>query len=54
MLSENASLEEAAMNLFTGLRWFENQEVDLILTEFVPDIGLGKAINDRLKRASYK
>jgi L-threonylcarbamoyladenylate synthase len=25
-----------------------------IIAEFVPDYGLGRAINDRLKRAAYK
>jgi L-threonylcarbamoyladenylate synthase len=52
VLSEKASLDEAAKNLFAGLRWFENQDIDLIITEDVPDEGLGKAINDRLNRAS--
>ena len=52
VLSEKASLDEAAMNLFAGLRWFETQDVDLVITENVPDEGLGKAINDRLNRAS--
>lgn len=54
VLSEKADLHEAAMNLFAGLRWFEGQEIDIIITEPVPDIGLGRAINDRLKRASFK
>ncbi|MEX1241360.1 MAG: Sua5 family C-terminal domain-containing protein, partial [Cyclobacteriaceae bacterium] len=27
--------------------------VDVILAEYVPDSGLGRAINDRLRRASY-
>lgn len=54
VLSENGNLSEAATKLFTGLRWFESQDIDVILTELVPDEGLGKAINDRLKRASYK
>jgi len=52
VLSEKASLDEAAMNLFAALRWFETQDVDLVITEKVPDEGLGKAINDRLNRAS--
>ena len=52
VLSKEASLDEAAGNLFSALRWFEDQDIDIILTEKVPDIGLGKAINDRLKRAS--
>lgn len=52
VLSEKASLDEAAMNLFAALRWFETQDINLIITEKVPDEGLGKAINDRLNRAS--
>ena len=52
VLSETAGLDEAARNLFTALRWFETQDVDLVITEKVPDEGLGKAINDRLNRAS--
>ncbi|RLD24126.1 MAG: threonylcarbamoyl-AMP synthase [Bacteroidetes bacterium] len=54
VLSEKASLDEAAKNLFSGLRWFETQDIDLVLTENVPNEGLGKAINDRLNRASIK
>lgn len=52
VLSEKVSLDEAAMNLFAGLRWFESQDIDIVITEKVPDKGLGKAINDRLNRAS--
>jgi L-threonylcarbamoyladenylate synthase len=52
VLSEIASLDEAATNLFAALRWFETQDIDLVIAEKVPDIGLGKAINDRLSRAS--
>ena len=54
VLSEKGSIKEAATNLFTGLRWFEDKDVDLVLTEMVPNSGLGMAINDRLKRASIK
>ena len=53
VLSENGDLSEAATRLFTGLRCFESQDIDLIITELVPDTGLGRAINDRLNRASY-
>lgn len=52
VLSETANLDEAAVKLFSALRWFEDQDIDIIITEEVPDIGLGRAINDRLKRAS--
>ncbi len=54
VLSPSESLGEAAQNLFKSLRWMANQPVDIILTEFVPNHGLGRAINDRLTRASSK
>lgn len=54
VLSKEASLTEAAVNLFSGLRWFETQDIDIIITEKVSNKGLGKAINDRLTRASTK
>ena len=46
------NLEEAAKNLFSSLRALDKMPIQVILGELVPDIGLGKAINDRLKRAS--
>ncbi len=54
ILSPSGSLEEAARNLFSALRRLEKLPVDVILAEFVPDIGLGRAINDRLRRAAYR
>lgn len=52
ILSEKGILEEAARNLFAALRTLDSLEVEVILAEFVPNEGLGKAINDRLKRAA--
>lgn len=52
VLSPSGSLEEAAKNLFAALRDLDKKLVDVILVELVPDEGLGKAINDRLKRAA--
>lgn len=52
VLSESGNLNEAAANLFRHLRSFEGMDVDVILAEEVPDKGLGRAINDRLRRAS--
>jgi L-threonylcarbamoyladenylate synthase len=52
VLSELGNLEEAAKNLFAALRELDKKNIDLILAEVVPEIGLGKAINDRLRRAS--
>ncbi len=50
-LSTSGDLNEAAKNLFASMRKFDSMPVDLILAEEVPDTGLGRAINDRLRRA---
>jgi L-threonylcarbamoyladenylate synthase len=52
VLSFSGDLNEAAQKLFSALRELDKSPVDIILTEKVPDFGLGRAINDRLKRAS--
>jgi L-threonylcarbamoyladenylate synthase len=52
ILSPHGDLHEAAVNLFAFMRRFEEFPVDLILAEQLPDIGLGRAINDRLRRAA--
>ena len=52
ILSPSGQLSEAAQNLFSALRTLDKMSIDIILAEPVPDIGLGKAINDRLRRAS--
>jgi L-threonylcarbamoyladenylate synthase len=52
ILTPSGKLEEAAQNLFSGLRELDKLPVDIILAELAPEIGLGKAINDRLKRAA--
>ena len=52
-LSKKADLKEAGENLFSFLRKLDGlDDIDLILSEFVPEKDLGKAINDRLRRAS--
>lgn len=52
ILSPAGSLKEAAQRLFGVLRSCDELPVDIILSEWMPDEGLGKAINDRLKRAA--
>jgi L-threonylcarbamoyladenylate synthase len=54
ILSRTGDLTEAAKNLFDALRRLDKMPVDLIIAEFVPDQGIGRAINDRLRRASAK
>ena len=54
VLSKKSDLNEAATHLFTGLRHLDTLNLQLILSEYVPDEGLGRAINDRLMRAEAK
>jgi L-threonylcarbamoyladenylate synthase len=53
VLSPTGDLEEAARNFFAALRMLDDSPAEIILAEFVDDTGLGKAINDRLKRAAF-
>jgi L-threonylcarbamoyladenylate synthase len=52
VLSPKGNLTEAASNLFKSLRSFDPQKIELIVAEKFPEEGLGRAINDRLKRAA--
>ncbi|MGB6037075.1 MAG: Sua5 family C-terminal domain-containing protein, partial [Cryomorphaceae bacterium] len=52
-LSPSGDVREAARNLFAAMRRLDSGNGDLILTELLPDRGLGRAINDRLKRAAH-
>ncbi len=54
ILSQSGDLDEAARIIFSALREMDIPQIDLILTEKLPDIGLGRAINDRLERASVR
>lgn len=53
ILSPSGNLEEAAKNLFKALRKTDEMDVEIILAELLPGIGLGRAVNDRLIRAQY-
>lgn len=52
ILSPSRSLREAAANFFAALRRLDELGLDGIIAETFPDEGLGRALNDRLKRAS--
>lgn len=52
MLSATGNLAEAAKNLFAALRTLDAMDIDTILAEPVPEVDLGRAINDRLRRAA--
>jgi len=51
-LSKKNDLNEVAKNLYYCLRKIKNSSFKSIAVEKIPNKGLGKAINDRLKRAS--
>ena len=54
VLSPQGSLVEAAYQLFNALRTLDNLGIDGIIASYLPPMGLGRAINDRLWRASDK
>ncbi|AFL83037.1 translation factor SUA5 [Belliella baltica DSM 15883] len=54
ILSPTSDLLEAAKNLFAAMRILDSMDVSVILAELLPDTGLGRAINDRLKRAAVR
>jgi len=51
-LTSISNLDEAEKNLYSCLRKIKNEGYKSIAVEKIPNIGLGKAINDRLRRAS--
>lgn len=52
-LSPNGNLEEAAFNLFDFLRKLDKLNKTRIAITSIPNRGIGKTINERLKRASH-
>jgi len=54
VLSKKGDFREAAANLFSAIRRLDALDLDLILAEAVPEAGLGRAIMDRLRRATSK
>ena len=53
-LSKNGNLNEAANNLYKTLRKIKNSGFKSIAVNKIPNVGIGIAINDRLKKASNK
>ena len=51
-LSKGGNLKEATKNLYNTLRLIKKSKYKLIAVTKIPNIGLGKTINDRLIRAS--
>ena len=51
-LSKKNDLKQAAKNLYSLLRSIKKDGYKMIAVEKIPNIGIGKTINDRLNRAS--
>ena len=54
ILSLKGDLQEAAKNLYAAMHRLDDKEIDIIIAEILPEKGIGKSINDRLKRAIKK
>ena len=54
VLSQKGDLNDAARNLYAAMHRLDHLDLDVIIAEKLPEEGLGKSINDRLKRAVKK
>jgi L-threonylcarbamoyladenylate synthase len=52
VLSPDGDLREASKYLFAAMRHLDSLKLRIILAEEFPEVGLGRAINDRLRRAA--
>ncbi len=53
-LSETGDMVEAAAHLFEKIHAFEDSDVEYIVADPVPEVGVGIAIMDRLRKAAYR
>lgn len=53
-LSITGDLEEASANLYKSMYDLDGMNLDCIIIEKFPEIGIGKSLNDRIQRASFK
>lgn len=54
VLSDSGSTKEAAQKIFGLLRELDQSNFGVIIAELLPEVELGPAVNDRLKRAAAK
>ena len=54
VLSEDGNMREAAAHFFSYLIDLDREDVDIIYAEEVPETGLGRAMMERLRKASKK
>jgi L-threonylcarbamoyladenylate synthase len=54
ILSFSGSYSEAAKHLFSYMRQLDSLPIDVIYAELLPEKDLGRAINDRIRRAAVR
>lgn len=54
ILTEQGDLKAAAAGFFAALRRLDRLKLDVIITWPFPETGLGRALNDRLRRACHR
>lgn len=54
VLSQSGNMNEAANKLYAAMHRLDKSNLDIIIAERLPNVGLGRAINDRLERAVKK
>jgi L-threonylcarbamoyladenylate synthase len=54
ILSPEGDIDVAAKRLFAAMRELDDSGADLIIAESLPEGGLGRAVNDRLRRAAVR
>ncbi|MFM7667854.1 MAG: L-threonylcarbamoyladenylate synthase [Bacteroidota bacterium] len=54
ILSKDENFEEASRNLYRAFYELDQLHLDKIYIKQLPDIGIGKSINDRIRRAGLK
>ncbi len=52
LLTSRLDLEEASKNLYQSMHYLDGLNLDCIIIERFPEIGIGKSLNDRITRAS--
>ncbi|MFD2044414.1 L-threonylcarbamoyladenylate synthase [Ornithinibacillus salinisoli] len=53
-ISLGNTLQEIAANLYDGLRKYKQSDVDLIICEAFPEVGIGQAVMNRLRKAATR
>jgi L-threonylcarbamoyladenylate synthase len=54
ILAKNRDFTEASKNLYKAFYELDQLELNEIFIQFLPDSGIGKSINDRIRRAGLK